>query len=589
MIIVAVAALIGGRLYHVIDQWALYKDDPIKIFLPPYSGLGVYGGIITGTIAAFLYARYKHVPFLRWADIIAPGLFVDAGDRPLGQLLQPGAVRPADDAAVGHPDRLRPPDRGATFDYPCAVLPGDDAASTRCSCTSRCPGVARRRRPASGSATTLRKRLRPGRPAARLLHLVRRRPVRPRDVPRRATGRSSASRPRRSCRSCSSIPALVILAWRHRPGHPTRRPADASGGRDVGRHRTAGRAATARDDRCEPRPTSADDASPTTIEDAEARRRRRRTRARARTGDRRPTDMTEPPTPGRAEARADRRAVGCRPRRSPRPAAAPSRASPGSVVRPRRRRRSSTGSCGWSPGSSSSCVFRFRIRTSGQEHLPPGGYLLVGAAHRGWMDPFVVMHAHPGRAARLVPRQRAVDVHVALARAAHPPARRPAAGLARRGRDRRSTSPRRGRSSPTAAVFVQMPEGTVSGPPGRIGPFRTGWAVIALRTDAPIVPLAIAGTEELYIGRRMASRVLPATTARALAGLEPGAPSCRRGDRARSSTLAHRMSDALRGDPRSGGRGAPPVDGRSARPPAAAPQAPDLAAPASPAASIGDG
>jgi phosphatidylglycerol---prolipoprotein diacylglyceryl transferase len=76
MIIVAIAALIGGRLYHVIDQWALYKDDPIKIVLPPYSGLGVYGGIVFGTVAAFLYARYKRVPFLRWADIVAPGLFV---------------------------------------------------------------------------------------------------------------------------------------------------------------------------------------------------------------------------------------------------------------------------------------------------------------------------------------------------------------------------------------------------------------------------------------------------------------------------------------------------------------------------------
>jgi len=76
MIIVAVAALIGGRLYHVIDQWALYKDDLIKIIQPPYSGLGVYGGIVFGTIAGFLYARSKRVPFLRWADIVAPGLFV---------------------------------------------------------------------------------------------------------------------------------------------------------------------------------------------------------------------------------------------------------------------------------------------------------------------------------------------------------------------------------------------------------------------------------------------------------------------------------------------------------------------------------
>ena len=85
-----------------------------------------------------------------------------------------------------------------------------------------------------------------------------------------------------------------------------------------------------------------------------------------------------------------------------------------------------------------------------------------------------------------------------------------------------------------------MPEGTVSGPPGRLGPFRTGWAVIALRTGAPIVPLAMAGTEELYLGRRMASRVLPATSARALAGLAPGAPLPRRGIARGARAGAHR-------------------------------------------------
>jgi 1-acyl-sn-glycerol-3-phosphate acyltransferase len=94
------------------------------------------------------------------------------------------------------------------------------------------------------------------------------------------------------------------------------------------------------------------------------------------------------------------------------------------------------------------------------------------------------------------------------------------------------------------AVFVQMPEGTVSGPPGRVGPFRAGWAVIALRTDAPIVPLAMAGTEELYLGRRLGSRVLPATSARALAGLPAGEPFPAEGTR-EELALAHRMSDAL--------------------------------------------
>jgi phosphatidylglycerol:prolipoprotein diacylglycerol transferase len=75
MIVVAIAALIGGRLYHVIDQWQLYKDDLLRIVLPPYAGLGVYGGIVTGTIAAFLYTRWKRQPFLTWGDAVAPGLF----------------------------------------------------------------------------------------------------------------------------------------------------------------------------------------------------------------------------------------------------------------------------------------------------------------------------------------------------------------------------------------------------------------------------------------------------------------------------------------------------------------------------------
>jgi phosphatidylglycerol---prolipoprotein diacylglyceryl transferase len=76
IIIVGVAALIGGRLYHVIDQWQLYRDDPLKIVLPPYTGLGVYGGILTGTIAVVILMRIWKQPFWRWADVIVPGVFV---------------------------------------------------------------------------------------------------------------------------------------------------------------------------------------------------------------------------------------------------------------------------------------------------------------------------------------------------------------------------------------------------------------------------------------------------------------------------------------------------------------------------------
>jgi phosphatidylglycerol---prolipoprotein diacylglyceryl transferase len=75
LIVIAIAALVGGRLYHVIDQWQLYKDDLAKIVLPPYSGLGVYGGLITGVIAFFVLVRYYRIDGWIWADIVAPALF----------------------------------------------------------------------------------------------------------------------------------------------------------------------------------------------------------------------------------------------------------------------------------------------------------------------------------------------------------------------------------------------------------------------------------------------------------------------------------------------------------------------------------
>jgi phosphatidylglycerol---prolipoprotein diacylglyceryl transferase len=76
LIVIAVAALIGGRLYHVIDEWELYAGDPIKIILPPYSGLGVFGGFVTGTLAFIALTRLYRISAWRWGDIVAPGLFV---------------------------------------------------------------------------------------------------------------------------------------------------------------------------------------------------------------------------------------------------------------------------------------------------------------------------------------------------------------------------------------------------------------------------------------------------------------------------------------------------------------------------------
>jgi phosphatidylglycerol:prolipoprotein diacylglycerol transferase len=76
MIVIAIAALIGGRAYHVIDQWAYYKDHLDRIVLPPYTGLGIYGGLLTGFLAVLWLARHYRVSFWRWGDIAVLGVLL---------------------------------------------------------------------------------------------------------------------------------------------------------------------------------------------------------------------------------------------------------------------------------------------------------------------------------------------------------------------------------------------------------------------------------------------------------------------------------------------------------------------------------
>ena len=188
-------------------------------------------------------------------------------------------------------------------------------------------------------------------------------------------------------------------------------------------------------------------------------------------------------------------------------------------------------------------AFGFRVDARGRESLPPGGgYLLLAALHRGWMDPFLTLDAVPveprvwtlgsgpsgfdrpwkERLLRVVggvlPVWRGgvgIEVHVAAARAV----------LERGG------------------VFSTFVEGTIGGPPDRPTPFRLGAFVIALRTGAPIVPLAVAGTEVLYRGKRFATRILPPSTMADLVGEEwTGVPEA--GSR-EELAMARRAAEAL--------------------------------------------
>ena len=91
-----IVGLIGARLYHVVSSPAnstvnfqFYLDNPwitvnlfgFSLYFPRVlaiweGGLGIYGGILGGTLGLIGYLRWHHLPIPRWLDIGAVGLLL---------------------------------------------------------------------------------------------------------------------------------------------------------------------------------------------------------------------------------------------------------------------------------------------------------------------------------------------------------------------------------------------------------------------------------------------------------------------------------------------------------------------------------
>ena len=194
-------------------------------------------------------------------------------------------------------------------------------------------------------------------------------------------------------------------------------------------------------------------------------------------------------------------------------------------------------------------VCAVRLEVEGRENLPRGGFMAAAALHRGWVDPLAVILALPveprvwflGSAATAFSRRwmewllrrtggilpvwrggADVAVHVDAARA-----------VVQEG-----------------GVLCLFIEGAIVGPPDRVWPgVRSGAGLLALRTNVPIVPIALIGGDELHRGRRIALRILPPTTvAELLDGAPASAPDTRdelRAARTIVRALAARIDAAL--------------------------------------------
>src|SRR6266566_6664472 len=143
----------------------------------------------------------------------------------------------------------------------------------------------------------------------------------------------------------------------------------------------------------------------------------------------------------------------------------------------------------------------FRVRHYGT--LPAHGPLLVVANHQGWADGFLLAASFPLRAdVRLLGDRegtgkvwwwravlRAVGIVIPIERA--------------------SASADRAAITTTlaalegGAIVVVFAEGRVSRVESSLGPFARGVGYLALRSGAPILPVWLSGTAELYLRKEL--------------------------------------------------------------------------------------
>ncbi len=70
------SGIIGARIYYVAFSWSQFRNNLISVLKIWEGGIAIYGGVIAGLIAAWIFCRRRSISFLTLCDLIAPGLIL---------------------------------------------------------------------------------------------------------------------------------------------------------------------------------------------------------------------------------------------------------------------------------------------------------------------------------------------------------------------------------------------------------------------------------------------------------------------------------------------------------------------------------
>ena len=71
-----VFSILGARVYYVLFNFSLFKDDLIGIFKIWNGGIAIYGAIIAGVIYIYYYCKKNNINFIKMLDIFSLSLLL---------------------------------------------------------------------------------------------------------------------------------------------------------------------------------------------------------------------------------------------------------------------------------------------------------------------------------------------------------------------------------------------------------------------------------------------------------------------------------------------------------------------------------
>ena len=87
LLIPLVLAIIGARIYHVLDFWDYYFANPSQIISVWRGGLGIWGALIGAILGFWIVAKLKKLKILAILDLASPSLLLGQALGRLGNFI----------------------------------------------------------------------------------------------------------------------------------------------------------------------------------------------------------------------------------------------------------------------------------------------------------------------------------------------------------------------------------------------------------------------------------------------------------------------------------------------------------------------